>query len=240
MWDRVAKGRNVTTVLLSEPSWMSSEADAEQVIADGNSARYGRAHAPGCPQCDGAVGISARMLSNWLALWWSVPCTERKEHVMLCFSEFLQAHRAARLPDDRWRLQYTSLVREVCRDACLALTGLRVSTLQAARVAALRGANSSSSPAERGMHGGSVGNNSKAAAYLSVGQWLEWYAQAHAEQSPSDARADLPAGRKLFYDDHYRRDILEKHGVTEADAAELAPMRWHRVSGRILERLGQI
>ena len=70
------------------------------------------------------------------------------------------------------------------------------------------------------MHGGLVGNNSKAAAYLGVRQWLEWYAQTHAEQSPSDARAYLPAGRKVFYYAHYRRDILERHGVTEADAAD--------------------
>ena len=81
---------------------------------------------------------------------------------MLLFAKSLQVHRAAGFPDD--------LGIHVCRDAFLALTGLGVSTLQAAREAALKGNVSWSSPAERGMHGGLAGNNSKAAAYLRVRQ----------------------------------------------------------------------
>ena len=61
-------------------------------------------------------------------------------------------------------------------------------------------------------------------------QWLEWYADTHAEQSPMDAKAYLLAGRKAFYFAHYRKDILERHGISEADAADasayaLAPRR---------------
>ena len=32
--------------------------------------------------------------------------------------------------------------------------------------------------------------------------------------------AYLPAGRKVFYYYHYRKDILERHGVTEFDTAD--------------------
>ncbi len=47
------------------------------------------------------------------------------------------AHRAARLPDDRWRVQYTFLGTRVCRDAFMTLTGLSASVLHAARTDAL-------------------------------------------------------------------------------------------------------
>ena len=33
-----------------------------------------------------------------------------------------------------------------------------------------------------------------------------------------DGRTYFPAGRKVFYYYHYRKDILERHGVTEVDA----------------------
>eukprot|EP00974_Lingulodinium_polyedra_P107988 10453727-Lingulodinium_polyedra.AAC.1 len=59
--------------------------------------------------------------------------------------------------------------------------------------------------AERGMHGGTIGNHSKAAAYLGARQWLAWYAETHAELSPQDNRTYLPAGRKCFYYAHYRK-----------------------------------
>eukprot|EP00974_Lingulodinium_polyedra_P008215 782060-Lingulodinium_polyedra.AAC.1 len=37
--------------------------------------------------------------------------------------------------------------------------------------------------------------------------------------SPMGGRGYLPAGRKIFYYVHYRKATLERHGVTEADAA---------------------
>ncbi len=60
--------------------------------------------------------------------------------------------------------------------------------------------------------------DNKAAAYL--GARLEWYADTHAEQSPMDGNAYLPAGRKVFYYARYRKDILERHGGTETDAED--------------------
>ena len=35
-----------------------------------------------------------------------------------------------------------------------------------------------------------------------------------------EAKANLPAGRKVFYDYQYRRDILETHGVTEDEVVQ--------------------
>jgi len=113
-------------------------------------------------------------------------------------------------------MQYTFLGINVCRDAFITLTGLGASSLQAARDAALAGKVSWSSKAEREFHGGAMENNSKAAAYLGARSWLEWYAHSHAEMSPKELKAYLPAGRKCFYYAHYRKDVLEKYGVTEA------------------------
>eukprot|EP00974_Lingulodinium_polyedra_P078605 7612723-Lingulodinium_polyedra.AAC.1 len=54
-------------------------------------------------------------------------------------------------------------------------------------------------------------NSSKAAKYLGARQWLGWYAETHVEMSPVDGGAYLPAGRKVFYYVHYRKDTLERH-----------------------------
>ena len=90
------------------------------------------------------------------------------------FVKSLRAHRASGVRDERWRMQYTFLGMNVCRDACITLTGLGASSLQAARDTALAGNVSWSSKAEREMHGGPMANNSKAAAYLGALSWLEW------------------------------------------------------------------
>ena len=60
-------------------------------------------------------------------------------------------------------------------------------------------------------------NTNKEAAYLGARQWLEWRADTHAEMSPMDGKAYLLAGWKAFYNAHHRKDIQERHGVTEAD-----------------------
>ena len=121
-------------------------------------------------------------------------------------------------------MHYTFLGQNVCRDAFPSLSGLGSSNLQAARDAALAGKVSWSSEAERELHGFSMhaGSHNKAhsrAAYLGARAWLEWYAETHAEMSPMNLQAYLPAGRKCFYYAHYRKDILERYGVTEEDAA---------------------
>ena len=190
-----------------------------QVLQEGDCARHKKTHGPSNPHCEGMAGLTATMVYNWRVLWWSLPKVERKEHLLHMFVKSLGAHRASGGHDECWRMQYTFLGINVCRDAFITLTGLGASSLQAARDAALAGKVSWSSKAEREIHGGAMENNSKAAAYLGARSWLEWYAHSHAEMSPKELKAYLPAGRKCFYYAHYRKDVLEKYGVTEADVA---------------------
>ena len=159
------------------------------------------------------------MVYNWRVFWWSLPWATRKEHMLRLYADSLHAHRASGMADDRWRVQYTFLGKNVCRDAFLILSGLGSSFLQAAREQALANKVSWSSPAERGLHGGTMQNNARSSAYLGARQWLEWYAETHSEWSPMSWNAYLPAGRKVFYYYHYRKDILARHGLTEVDAA---------------------
>ena len=138
---------------------------------------------------------------------------------MRSFHASLAAHRATGLPDERWRVQFTFLGVSVCRDAFLVLTGVGCSVMQAVRADVLSNKVSYSTPAERGLHGGLLKNTPKSTAYLSARQWLEAYAESHSEWSPMDAKAYLPAGRKVFFYDHNRRDMLERHGLTDDGVA---------------------
>ena len=77
------------------------------------------------------------MVYNWRVLWCSLPKVQRKEHVLQMFVKSLCAHRASGGSDESWQMRYTFLGQNVCRDAFLSLSGLGISTLQTARVAAL-------------------------------------------------------------------------------------------------------
>ena len=120
------------------------------------------------------------------------------------FVNRLRAHRASGGSDEHWRMQYAFLGMNVCQDAFLILSGLGVSNLQAAREQALVGKVSWSLRADLGLHSGDMENNNEAASYLRARLWLEWYAERHAEMSPTEWRAYLPAGRRCFYYAHYR------------------------------------
>ena len=217
--DRARGSTNRTHRYLSVCTGIQSVEGLSISISEGDCARHSRNHGPGNPQCEGMTGLTPTMVYNWRVLWWSLPQVQRKEHLLHMFVNSLRAHRASGLPDERWRMHYMFLGRNVCRDAFLTLSGLGVSSLQAAREQALAGKVSWSSVAERGLHGGSMEDKKKAAAYLGSRAWLEWYAATHAELSPKEARAYLPAGRKCYYYAHYRKDTLERHEVTEDDAA---------------------
>ena len=216
---------------------ISSVAALSQSLHEGNCARHNKTHGPGNPQCGGMAGLSVTMVYNWRVLWWSLPKVRRKEHLLSMFVKSLHAHRAKGIPDERWRMQYTFLGMNVCRDAFLSLTGLGASTLQSARDAALAGKVSWSSKAERELHGfsmqsGRQGKTHGRAAYLGARAWLEWYAETHSEMSSMEFKAYLPAGRKCFYYAHYRRDILERHGSQRQTPQVLGPMLSHPVRRR--------
>ncbi len=200
------------------------------MLSEGSCARHQKDHGPAKPQCGGMVGLTTTMVYNWRLLWWSLSWTQRKEHVLLLYVQSLRAHRATRLPDDRWRVQYTFLGTKVCRDAFMTLTGLSASVLHAARTDALAGKVSWSSRAERGLQGpGMLGNNSKAAAHIGARQWLEWYVDTHAEQSPMAGRySTTPTGRTFW----------KGTGFLKPTPRMLAHMRWHRVGRSKPARLG--
>ena len=219
-----AEGLLHTQSYLSVCTGIQTVEALSQSLHEGFCGRHKTTHGPGNPHCEGMAGLTAIMVYTWRVLWWSLPKVQRKEHMLQMFVKSLRAHRAKGRSDGRWRMHYTFLGQNVCRDAFLSLSGLGSSTLQAARDAALAGKVSWSSEAERELHGFSmhVGSHNKAngrAAYIGVRAWLEWYSETHAEMSPMNLQAYLPAGRKCFYYAHYRKDILERYGVTEEDAA---------------------
>ena len=100
------------------------------------------------------------------------------------FGGSLKASRATGIPHERWRVQFSFLGQNVCRHAFSLLTGIGVSVLHDARKSALDNKVSWSPSSERGFHGGAIKNHWKPAAYLGARQWLEWYAETHAEWSP--------------------------------------------------------
>lgn len=58
------------------------------------------------------------------------------------------------------------------------------------------------------------------AAYEGAVRWLERYADTHAEVNPIDGKRYLPAGEKTSYYERYKKDMLERHGVTEAGVSD--------------------
>jgi len=183
--------------------------------------RHGHEHKPGNPRCCGLKAFNGTAVYNWRVLWHSMPWVARKEWLLKICRHSLLDHRAAsHLPDDRFQVSFRFLGQAVCRDAFQKLTGLGASSLQEARAQTLEGRVTWSSPKERGVHG-LLSNHAKPAAYLGARQWLEQYANTHAEWSPTEARAYLPAGRKLFYFHHYRSELMHRHGLTEEDMADL-------------------
>ena len=219
-WHRCAKDRTVTHKYLGVCAGIRSVASLTRMLEEANCTRHEQSHIPGNRICCGVAAFTANMVYNWRVLWWSLPWVSRKERLLHFCRSSLMAHRATGLPDERWRLQYTFLGQNVCRDAFLTLSGMGCAMIQAARTSALANKATWSPPSERGLHGGAMKNHGKPAAYLGARQWLEWYASSHAEWSPMDSKAYLPAGRKVFYYYHYRKDMLERYGLTEEDVGK--------------------
>ena len=219
-WHRRAKDRSVTSRYLSVCAGIKSVDSLTRKLVDAVCAQHQKPHAPGNQGCIGMASFTATMVYNWRVLWWSLPWVSRKEWMLRFFGGSLKASRAAGFPDERWRVQFSFLGQHVCRHAFSSLTGIGISVLHDARKSALDNKVSWSPSSERGFHGGAIKNHWKPAAYLGARQWLEWYAETHAEWSPMESKAYLPAGRKVFYYYQYRKDILERHGVTEDDVMQ--------------------
>ena len=107
--------------------------------------------------------FTAAIVVNWRALWWSLPRTQRKEHLLSSFCRNLRIHREQGLPLTEWQMRYCFMGIYVCRDAFLQLTGLGASSLQDARQGALQGHQSWTSRSELGL-AQSICNTNKAKA----------------------------------------------------------------------------
>lgn len=216
-WKRtlVADRRLVTKSYLQACAGVSTEEEIARSLADTECAKHGRAHQPSNPGCVGLACFTVPIILNWRVLWWSLPKTQRKEHLLRTFRESLASHRAMGGTDERWRMSYMFLGRPVCRSAFMVLTGISAHACQEARDGAVKNKVCWVSRAELGL-ASSIVNASKAAAYLGARQWLEWYAATYAEQSPMSYLAYLPAGRKAFYYQHYRNDMLKRAGLADS------------------------
>ena len=103
----------------------------------------------------------------------------------------------------------------VCQIAFLALTGISKCMVAQCRDMAVEGKQSFLSAREMGLHASlRKPDGGKVQTYLSARQWLEQYADTHAEMSPMDEKAHLPAGRKMFYYYQYRGDMIERSEAT--------------------------
>ena len=132
-WCRHVKGANDTQQILSVCAGVQSVTALTRTLEQGACARHNRAHGPGNPVCPGLGAFTATMVYKWRVLRWSLPWASRREHLLRLFHASLAAHRATGLPDERWRVQFTFLGVNVCRDAFLVLSVLGSSVVQAVR-----------------------------------------------------------------------------------------------------------
>ena len=217
-WQRSvnANGHFVTRSYLAACAGVLGVDALETMLSGARCSRHAQEHRPGNKICCGMQSFTATMVHNWRVLWNSLPRTNRRETLLKFVLETLRNHRGMDGRDEQWRVRYTFLGMPVCKDAFQTLTGTSSFTITEARQGALAGKQSVIPWREWGLSS-HITNTNKAASYLSARQWLEHYAATHAEMSPMDDKAYLPAGRKMFYYLHYRRDILQRHGLLESD-----------------------
>ena len=145
-----------------------------------------------------------QLVKNWRLLWRSLSAASRREALLTMFQISLAAHRALSTSQP-WTMKFTVLGVYVCEAAFQRLTGVGSWALTKARSAALDGHASSLSRSELG-YTQLVRNTNKQNVYLDARQWLERYADSHAEQSSISGRMELPSGRKGFYYCAYYED----------------------------------
>ena len=138
-----------------------------------------------------------------------LPATIRREKLIEMMTPSLRKHRENQTPGDWHFTDYRFLGQSVCSEAFRILTGIGRSSLTQAKADVMMGKLSSCSRAELSEWMMIVATN-KPKLYLDCRQWLETYADTHAEQSPISLTSYLPSGRKQFYHLIYERDRLRQ------------------------------
>ena len=131
-------------------------------------------------------------------LWQCLPAAIRRKKLIDMMMPSYRAHVADPLRcGDLQFTDYRVLGQKVCRTAFRLITGIGNSSLQSAREAVLHNKVSSCGNNEIGRWMLII-SNSKPAHYLDCRQWLERYADSHADQSPHTLTSYLPGGRTSF------------------------------------------
>ena len=205
-WRCAVKAREVTRKYVDA----CAKLPAIETLAQQLESQSPCSHATGHSKwCAGIEYFSPAVVHNWRVLWYSLPANSRRERLLQACNESYEQHRRQGGFDAQWRMEFMFLGCRVCQVAFLVLTGISKWMLAQCREGALQGKRSLQSHHETGLHASlRAPAGGKLQTYLSARQWLEHYASTHAEMSPMDEKAYLPAGRKMFYYYQYRRDMI--------------------------------
>ena len=146
-----------------------------------------------------------QLIRNWRVMWRCLPSEVRREKVIQLMAPSYEKLRRDGTPGDWHFDEYSFLGENVCREAFRLLTGIGISFLTKARASVIQRKQSPHSSSELFSWLNIISTN-KPKLYLDARQWLEGYADTHAEKSPISLTAYLPRGRKNFYYLLYERD----------------------------------
>ena len=146
-----------------------------------------------------------QIIRVWRVMWRSLPAAVRREKLLEMMGPSWEKHRASDLGGDWHYNEYSFLGKPVCRGAFCRLTGVGSYSLTVARDSVKLMKRSSLARKELSLWADIVATN-KPKLYLDSRQWLEHYADTHAEKSPISLTSYLPGGRKQFYHLIYERD----------------------------------
>ena len=133
--------------------------------------------------CMDVFRADPQIVRVWRVMWRCLPPAMRREKLIEMMAPSFRSHRENLLPGDWEYTDYSILGHPVCREAFRLITGIGTSSLSKARDPVMKGMVTSCARAELSQWLMIVATN-KPKLYLDCRQWLEYYADTHAEQSP--------------------------------------------------------
>ena len=162
--------------------------------------KHGRPHS-----CMDVFKADPHIVRVWRVMWRCVPAALRREKLIDMMTPSFQQHNDSCAGGNWTMVDYSFLGQPVCREAFRLLTGIGQSSLTRAKESVMQMRRTSSARSEL-SHWLDIVATNKPKLYLDARQWLEYYADTHAEQSPISLTSYLPGGRKQFYHLIYERD----------------------------------